>query len=414
MRRALATAGHADQWLDGLELRVEDCDLYVTFIHKYFERWFQTSLRATFENLLAQTFPAAGFKIFYAMDKGGNRIAPHVTALTPHQTPHDTFANFHYNDKNELVVAAAREMAKGGGAQAFSLVLCGSHGTGKSHLLRAIAHAATEAQRRPGIELATRFCGRMLERGAGVAPAHAEDRPLILDDLRDLADQPACLNFLADYIDRQRETGSPDAGLVLGFSGSPGELSCLGERLRSRLESGLILELRPPDLEVRIRFLENFHGQKLALRREELLFLARRGATFPTLLGLLRKVEFFTRQRGSMPSQRDLEFLASAGDYASPPDWREILALVGRRLNLKADEILSPSRKPDYVLARQVAMHLCRRRLGLSYQELGNIFGGRDHSTAMHAVRKIRERAARDKNTHILLENLENSVSQMS
>ena len=72
-----------------------------------------------------------------------------------------------------------------------------------------------------------------------------------------------------------------------------------------------------------------------------------------------------------------------------PPGCREILGEVARGLNLRPEDILGGKRRPDLVLARQVAMYLCRQKLGLSYPELGRAFGGRDHSTVIHACKSV-------------------------
>ena len=89
---------------------------------------------------------------------------------------------------------------------------------------------------------------------------------------------------------------------------------------------------------------------------------------------------------------------------------REILGSVARGFNLRTEDILGARRRPDLVLARQVAMYLCRRKLGLSYPELGRAFGGRDHSTVIHAVKKIHKLLETDKVVHNLVTELENSV----
>ncbi|MDE5879677.1 MAG: chromosomal replication initiator DnaA, partial [Desulfovibrio sp.] len=141
-----------------------------------------------------------------------------------------------------------------------------------------------------------------------------------------------------------------------------------------------------------------------------LLYLAQRCAQFRLLKGLLRKVEAFAALNGRPPLQADLENIVRTGGSARPAGCREILGSVARGFNLRPEDIMGTRRRPDLVLARQVAMYLCRRKLGLSYPELGRAFGGRDHSTVIHAVKKIRKLLDTDKVVHNLVTELENAV----
>lgn len=305
----------------------------------------------------------------------------------------------------------AREIAEKNAGEAYTpFLLCGRSGTGKTHLLQTLA-AAFEQKTEPGRVIcrsAARFCG---ENSHWARPEafwrHCD--VLLLDDMQDLIDQADWQQRMIACMDACPGP-SPERGrqLVFAFAGSAQALKTLDERLRSRLESGLVVELLEPDLEVRLRYLQTLCRQRhLNFNREQLLFLAQRCAQFRLLQGLLLKVEAFAAMHGRNPTPTDLENILRTGGAERPPGCREILCEVARGLNLRPEDILGGKRRPDLVLARQVAMYVCRQKLGLSYPELGRAFGGRDHSTVIHAIKKIKKLLISDKDVQRLVTELE-------
>ena len=163
-----------------------------------------------------------------------------------------------------------------------------------------------------------------------------------------------------------------------------------------------------PDLDVRLRYLQ-ISGKERGLRltRDQLLFLAQRCTQFRLLQGLLLKVEAFATVKGCTLTRTDLENIVRTGLVDKTPDCREIINEVAFALNLDPKETLTGKRRPDLVLARQVAMYVCRRKLGLSYPELGRAFGGKDHSTVIHAIKKINKLLVSDKSVRQLVTKVE-------
>ena len=427
-----AVAGASqDGWLDALDLRLEDGRLVVGFPHSYFARWFCAHKRACFESALGRCFPEmadirykdapdAPAALFAALlplrDAGaGHAPEPEIQAGDDHRTGEAgaaAFERFIVNAKNAFPLATAKKIAaEGAPAGGAALVFCGKSGTGKTELLKAMASTLARRLGQSGVLLsgAARFCGTLAH---GHTHGQAEQfwrgcRALLLDDMQDLAAEPHWQRSLAALMDA-RPAGRL---LVCTHAGPARELGRLEERLRSRLESGLVLELLEPDLDVRLRYLQRaVREHELPLTRDQLLYLAQRCAQFSLLQGLLRKVEAFAALNGRAPLQADLENIVRTGGSVRPAGCREIVGSVARGFNLRAEDVLGTRRRPDLVLARQVAMYLCRRKLGLSYPELGRAFGGRDHSTVIHAVKKIRKLLDTDKVVHTLVTELENTV----
>ena len=123
--------------------------------------------------------------------------------------------------------------------------------------------------------------------------------------------------------------------------------------------------------------------------------------------GLILKVGAYCAVKGLNLTQADLENIVRTGVAEKMPGCREILTEVARGLNLKPDDVLGGKRRPDLVLARQIAMYVCRQKLGLSYPELGRAFGGRDHSTVIHAIKKINKLLVSDKRVQKLVTEIE-------
>ncbi|MDE7240552.1 helix-turn-helix domain-containing protein [Desulfovibrio sp.] len=424
-------------WLDALALRLEEGRLVVGFPHSYFARWFSMYKQASFESALARCFPEVpGVRYEDVMARTGSdaagqaRCAPAPSAAESaamfraeddEADAPDPFERFIVNAKNAFPLATARKIAgEGAPGDAPVVVFCGRSGTGKTRLLQALAQGLGRRLGAGRVLMcgAAQFCAP----GGGIARGARFWQGLdavLLDDVQELAAEAARQRELAAWMDASPSVSGDDAGdavasrglMIFAHAGPAAALAQLTERLRTRLESGLVLELLEPDLDVRLRYLQRATREReLPLTREQLLYLAQRCAQFSLLQGLLRKVEAFAALNGRPPLQADLENIVRTGGSARPSGCREILGCVARGFNLRTEDILGARRRPDLVLARQVAMYLCRRKLGLSYPELGRAFGGRDHSTVIHAVKKIHKLLETDKVVHNLVTELENSV----
>lgn len=430
-------SGESETWLECLTLRQEKDTLRVGFPHVYFAAWFARHKRAVFEDALSRRFidtalpeiiyertvPVLTLQAGQTAQEAGlpdnvqksvkARPAEGESAHGAPQSPaaEDIFAAFISNAKNAFPLAAARKIAEKKAGEAYNpFLLCGRSGTGKSHLLRAMTSAMC---RHNGPERiihtgAARFCAENTSWARRPELFWRQCRALLLDDIQDLAEQPAWQQKLAACMDACPR----DAQMVFAWAGPARSLKALDERLHSRLESGLVVELMEPDLDVRLRYLQILCKERqLGLNREQLLFLAQRCAQLRLLQGLLLKVKAFCAVHGRSLTPADLENIVRTGGAERPPGCREILGEVARGLNLRVEDILGGKRRPDLVLARQLAMYLCRQKLGLSYPELGRAFGGRDHSTVIHAIKKIKKLMISDKDVQRLVTELETKVS---
>ena len=427
-------------WLESLTLLHDGHTLHVGFPHFYFAAWFSQHKRDLFEQTLSCRFaneqlphivyeqpalgPALGhaqaWSPLHAEQQNGRRKDSGLTAAAATPEPkneNDAFTAFIANAKNAFPLAAAKEIAEQRAGVTYNpFLLCGRSGTGKSHILRSMAATLRQSQADNRVILASaaRFCA---DNPAWVRHPELfwqQYDVLLLDDIQDIAGQSVWQQKLVSCMDACPNALGPTTGgrrtgqMVFACTGQPQALKTLDERLRSRLESGLVVELMEPDLDVRMRYLQAMCKERdMSLSRDQLLFIAQRCSQFRLLQGLLLKVVAFCSVTGSDLSQADLENIVRTGVADKTPGCLEILGEVARAMNLRAEDVLGGKRRPDLVLARQVSMYICRRKLGLSYPELGRAFGGKDHSTVIHAIKKIKKILVSDKTLQQLVAELE-------
>lgn len=357
---------------------------------------------------------------FYPDGKPSGRERP---AAFSHDKGERLFPDFFDSGKNQLAIKALEGFVSLpiSGKDAFLLCLCGDAGTGKTHLLNAICSRLREKFGNKKILMgnARQFCrdhNEFMDHRRGLAFWQAHNA-LILDDLQEIAEERLLQNFLAMGIEQaatfNRQNSFPGTGaLILAFTGIAAELGRLEKRLRLRLQSGLIFELSPADFAARLQFVEKFcQDEHISLKKEQQLFLAREIGLIPSLTGILHKIRLYISAYGHNPGMGELETFVGTQGEKRKGSWKEILALVAAKLNIRPQEIMSTSRKPALALARQISMYLCRTQLGMGYQEIGKIFGGRDHSTVIHGINKVKMLKDTDKVTQNLLTDLEDGVA---
>lgn len=426
-------------WLHGLGVLEADGMVEITFPHALYERFF-SPYRQMFETALRQCLPP-GTQIRYrtaviprpqgkpggnsptgALESAGDRPAPPVplpepadgTAQAageeapPPPGPHKTLDDFLCNAKNAFPLEVMRRIARHAPGAVFQpLLLYGGSGTGKSHLLSAVGAAYARQGLRVLSLPAARFCrqadgwARLPERFWQTVDV------LMLDDLQEIIGQEEWQGHLVSLLDHC----PPRRQALFALTGTAQTFKRLQSRLAGRLESGLVTELLEPDLEIRLRYLQEIcRLRKLPLSAEEQLFLARRCRQFRLLQGMLLKAAAFAEMRQGSLSREDIENIARTGGTEPAIGHREIVEEICRLYALRPEEVLGNGRRPQLVLARQIAMYVCRRRLGLSYPELGRMFGGRDHSTVVHAVKKIKQMLESNKDVQNVVAALEKSA----
>lgn len=366
-------------------------DIMISFCHAYFADYYFGGLRAEMELALRKCL--GNITIRYAE--------------TPLATPgkdngSEPFADFFCSERNAPVMEAARHLCADSDHVCHFLILRGGSGTGKSHLLTTMARALGNLFSERAI---LRIQARFFNPAASPEAFWRRRRALLLDDLQEVIHDSerqrsisACIDFALAAPGFYR--------LVVACSG---DISGFGPKLYQRLERGLLLNLHAADLAARIQYTElESRRLGLSLPKNRITLIARQIQEIPAIAGVLQKYKFFCKLGGPTFSHDMLADIAIPDRTSG--GWQRILMLVADRLALKPAEILSKNRRQEFVLARHAAMFLCRVKLGLSYPELGRIFGGMDHSTVMHGIKKIQKLRASDSDMHKLLTELENEL----
>ncbi len=294
-------------------------------------------------------------------------------------------------------MATAQVVARKTDAQYNPLVIRGEGGSGKSHLLRAIANEMSKSCSREQM-----FFGTVDElrdfRGPGTRPEAASLRArlesilrLLVDDFHRIQDNPLLQDEMVMVIDAFRDS---DKQIVLCVSDKALRQGRLKESLRSRLDWGLSVTLKNPDLDVRVKYIQaRRQSKKMRLTREQTLLLAQRFTDFRSLQGVLHKLFAFKELMGAEIREEEFQsVLQHAGDNpASQLSAETIIKIVAEHFQLEPAALLGADRRQGVARPRQTAMFLCRELIGCSYPELGKLFGGKDHSTVMYGVKKVKQ-----------------------
>jgi len=207
--------------------------------------------------------------------------------------------------------------------------------------------------------------------------------------------------------------------IVISSDRAPKQLVTLEDRLRNRFEWGLITDVQPPELETRIAILRKKARQEgLAAPDEVLEYIASRISTNIRELegALIRVTAFASLNRQSVDLQLAEIVLKDliTEDSGAEITIATIMAQTADYFGLSIDDLCGGSRSRVLVIARQIAMYLCRELTDLSLPKIGQQFGGRDHTTVMHADRKIRSLMAERRSVYIQVTELTNRIKQQS
>ncbi|WP_138422321.1 chromosomal replication initiator protein DnaA [Maritimibacter alexandrii] len=320
-----------------------------------------------------------------------------------------TFDSFVVGKPNELAHAAARRVAEGGPVTFNPLFLYGGVGLGKTHLMHAIAHEMTERQ--PQLRVlylsAEQFMYRFVQalRDKQMMDFKHMFRSvdvLMVDDVQFIAGkdstQEEFFHTFNALIDQNKQ-------IIISADRAPGEIKDLEERIKSRLQCGLVVDLHPTDYELRLGVLQS----KVAAYRETypdlsiadgvLEFLAHRITTNVRVLegALMRLFAFASLVGGEITLDRAQECLTDvlrASDRKVTVE--EIQRKVAEHYGIRLSDLIGPKRLRSIARPRQVAMKLSKDLTTRSYPDIGRRFGGRDHSTVMHAVKRVEELVSTD------------------
>ena len=311
-----------------------------------------------------------------------------------------TFENFVVGSSNRFANAAAMAVAEQPGSQYNPLFIYADAGLGKTHLLHAVGHHRTELNPGSVVRYVTseQFFNEFINgiRRKRMDEFKARYRTidlLLLDDVQFFDGKEQILEEFFHTFNSLYEAGKQ---LVITSDRHPKHLSTLEDRLRSRFEWGLLTDIQTPDVETRLAILRsNAEYAPTPVPHEVLEFIAASVSTnIRELEGALTRVTAYaalTHEQISLAmAQEVLRDLVPTADQ-KPLTCDDIIDRVAQYGGNTKDDLLGPSRRQPLARNRQIAMYLCREYTDLSLPRIGKAFGGRDHTTVMHAVEKIKK-----------------------
>ncbi|HEY7266902.1 MAG TPA: chromosomal replication initiator protein DnaA [Solirubrobacterales bacterium] len=337
--------------------------------------------------------------------------------------PAYTFERFVIGPGNQLAHAAALAVAEAPGEAYNPLFLHGPPGLGKTHLLGSIANylARHSSQLTVHYTTAESFTNEFVASLNSAAMDGFKERyrradVLLIDDVQFLQGKARTADEFFHTFNALYEGG---AQLVLTADRVPAELKDLADRLRDRFEWGLTVPLEPPDLATRLVFLGNLaKEQSEHLPPEALRALAdKTSPNLRVLKGALTRVVAISSLTSSEVTPDSVEVAVPADTIASAtgprPDVLQIQQAVASRVGLTVEDLLSPRRTAKLARARQLAMYLARDLTDLSLPAIAAAFNRRDHTTVLHAIRRVERSALEDASVSRTLEDLTSELNEI-
>jgi len=395
-----------DSWFRPCRLlEFEGDHLRIAAPNSYSREWLVQRYLPVLENAAAEAVggrPRVSIVVDSPLEEGDpSPPYPHASARS-HATlesliPRYTFDTFVVGSGNQFAQAASQAVAELPSRAYNPLFIYGGVGLGKTHLLHAVGHQSAKlfAGMKVSYVSTERFTNELInairyDRTAEFRGRYRTIDLLLVDDIQFISGkertQEEFFHTFNDLYESRKQ-------IVVSSDCSPKDIADIDERLRSRFEWGLIADIQPPDFETRVAILK----KKAALERVRLaddvayLIAGRVKSNIRELEGSLTKMLAFCSLSGrEMGVDLAREVLADIwGEEERVITIEQIQRRVGEVFNLKLSELKARSRTKTVAFPRQVAMYLARQLTHASLAEIGHAFGGKDHTTVLHAVQKI-------------------------
>ena len=332
------------------------------------------------------------------LDKPTTRRPSSATSATPSTTlnPRYTFASFIVGSSNDLAYTACQAVAANPGVKYNPLFIYGGVGLGKTHLLQAVGNDIIT--RNPSAKVAyissetfvKEFLDSIRFKKNGFSDRYRNVDVLIIDDMQFIAGKEKTQE---EFFHTFNALHQANKQIIIGSDKPPRSIPTLTERLRSRFEWGMAIDIQMPDFETRCAIVETKAAQSgITLERETVEYLAKNIKTnIRELEGALNQLLAYAEMRGVSPDVSTAEGLIGNVRHSRPQHLtpKQIIDKTARHFQIDSKEICGSKRDKHIVVPRQVAMYLLRSELHLSFPRIANELGRKDHTTAIHSVEKI-------------------------
>jgi len=316
-----------------------------------------------------------------------------------------TFANFVTGESNRLAAGVARMVASDAENTVSPVFIYGGTGLGKTHLLRAILNERRKANKAQGVIFlsAESFMNHFIENISSGNMKEFRDyyrkkcEILLIDDIQFIASKQKTQEEFFHIFNDLYHSGKT---IVISSDKSPSNLEKIDETLRSRFEWGIVAGINPPEFSTRIKIID-YKARNLGIDLSEELrnkIAMSCETNIREIEGVLTKIQIQSKIYGTKEFDK---LLKEALSHVTPRGvarvtHEDIIRLVAESYGLKSSDLKGRGRNQMVTLPRQIAMYLCRESLGMSFPEIANKFGGKNHSTIVSAYKKIQNLIEKD------------------
>ena len=332
------------------------------------------------------------------LDRGLDTGPDGTALLEAGLNPRYTFETFVKGASNQFALAASLRVAETPARSYNPLFIYGSAGLGKTHLLHAIGHYVQNNYQHHGVRYVSTetFLNEFVDAirtnsNTAFKRRYRDIDVLLIDDIQFLENREG---LQEEFFHTFNSLHGANKQIVISSDRIPDAIPTLEERLRGRFKWGLITDIQPPDLETRLAILRNkAERDEVVVPAETLEFIATKISTNIRELegALIRVTAFASLNQVPITTEMAQHLLADLLREATPKPRtdEEMLAEIAAILGFEVAALKGKSRQRPLVTARQIAMYVFRELTDLSYPGIARIFGGRDHTTVIHAVEKI-------------------------
>lgn len=319
--------------------------------------------------------------------------------------PKYTLDSFVVGFTNNLAYAAAQAVVQSPGVSYNPLFIYGPSGVGKTHLMQGIGNALM--QKNPYAKLvyasSERFINDFIDsiqtkRTGDFRQKYRMIDIFLIDDIQFIAGKDSTQE---EFFHTFNELQSKNAQIVLTSDRAPNEMQKLESRLMSRFQGGLMVDIQLPDFDTRMAILKAKLTEKQMTLPEDCLNLIAETVVSNTreLEGKLIQILQMIKLTGQEPTIEVVQKFLGNTQAQAPLiiDHKKILGEINTYFNVRTEDIIGPRRQKQLVLPRQIAMFLMYEECNIPMEKIGQILGGRDHTTVLHGIEKIREAISRDR-----------------
>lgn len=435
-----ASAQVMDTWINPImPLEVTDEYCKVAVKNSFFKRFIEEKYSKTIESILSsimeknirliieapeqaeepQTIPA--IKVADEPIKPLFNVEKEEEAAESNLNPKYVFENYVMGNSNRFAYAAAQAVANNPATTYNPLFLYGGVGLGKTHLMHAIGNRIK--QNDPTMKVlyisSENFTNEIInsiynKNTEAFRKKYRNIDCLIIDDIQFLkGKEQTQVEFFHTFNDLR----DSNKQIIISSDRLPKEIETLEDRMRSRFEQGLIADIQPPDLETRIAILrQKAANDKIEMPNDVLTLLA------TSITNNIREIEGVYTKIVAYSSLMDVpvtleitkKILDDMGNIVQVKQitFESITQAVAEHYRIKLDELFNKKRTQNIAYPRQVAMYLCRELADMSYPRIGELFGGRDHTTVIHAYEKISNKSKEDSKLQKDLNTLKEMLKQ--